>query len=172
MPDGLDLKEFADVLVEAGAVNAVNLIGGGPAAMTLNGSAIVDPAGPCEGDDESDGGEGGFLDGSSLPRCEKPVSSVICVHLDPPPMVAGVTTDSETPSPIDAASAASSNEGDWTGGWSSSSSGSSNAADDGEDEVRLQWANDLCSSNGTGNATGLWEHLDDVEEAALRYKVR
>ncbi|CAN0334010.1 unnamed protein product, partial [Hapterophycus canaliculatus] len=79
---GLDLSELADVLVEAGAVNAVNLIGGAPAAMVVNGSAIVDPAESClslsaEG---GGGGGGGFADGSTLPLCDRPVSSIVCVH--------------------------------------------------------------------------------------------
>lgn len=36
--------------------------------------------------------------------------------------------------------------------------------------MRAQWTEELCASNGTGNTT-LWQHLDDVEEAVLRYKV-
>lgn len=47
IPDGLDLYELADVLVDAGAVNAINLIGGAPSAMVVHGSAIADPAEAC-----------------------------------------------------------------------------------------------------------------------------
>lgn len=50
IPDGLDLYELADVLVEAGAVNAINLVGGAPSAMVVNGSAIADPAESCWSD--------------------------------------------------------------------------------------------------------------------------
>lgn len=111
-----------------------------------------------------------------MPRCERPVSSVVCVHLDPPPLIEG--TDGSTPVPTPApyysssaaAGAASSTAGgdDWQGGWDSGDGG----GDDDKEEVRLQWTRDLCGGNGTGNATGLWEHLDDVEESVLRYKVR
>ena len=124
------------------------------------------------------GGGGGFANGSTLPRCERPVSSVVCVHLDPPPLIEG--TDGGTPVPTPApyysssaaAGAASSTAGgdDWQGGWDSSDGGG--GGDDDKEEVRLQWTRDLCGGNGTGNATGLWEHLDDVEESVLRYKVR
>lgn len=123
----------------------------------------------------------GFGNGSTLARCERPVSSVVCVHLDPPPLIEG--TDGSTPAPTPASSfsspssgaagagAASSNSGgdDWQGGWDSGDGGG--GGDDDKEEVRLQWTRDLCGGNGTGNATGLWEHLDDVEESVLRYKV-
>lgn len=172
IPDGLDLSELADVLVEAGAVNAVNLVGGGPAAMTVNGSAVIDPAEGC-----SDSGSGGFGDGSILPRCERAVSSIICVHLDPPPVIAGdegdTSSSADSPAPgggSDGGGSASDDGAaggdDWRGSWSDDYAGGG-----GDDDVRLQWENDLCG-NGTRNGTELWRHMDDVEEAVLRYKVR
>lgn len=160
----------------------MNLIGGAPAAMVVNGSAVVDPADSClslstEGDENG----GGFADGSELPRCERPVSSIVCVHLDPPPLVEGGDIDdgaSLTPAPtpgfddpqaFSSSGAASSNVGgdDWNSGWDS-------GGDDDKEEVRLQWTQDLCGGNGTGNGTAsdLWDYVDDVEESVVRYKVR
>ncbi|CAN0281564.1 unnamed protein product [Ectocarpus sp. 4 AP-2014] len=171
IPDGLDLSELADVLVEAGAVNAINLVGGAPSAMMVNGSAIVDPAEPC-----STGSYGGFTDGSALPRCEIPVSSVVCVHLDPPPLIEGADGIDSTPSPslqpTSSSSAAAVPAGDdWGGGGWDSSSGGGESSGENTEEVRLQWTRELCGGNGTGNATSLWEHLDNVEESVLRYKI-
>lgn len=57
IPDGLDLSELADVLVEAGAVNAINLVGGAPSALLVNGSAVVDPAEACWPEDGDGSGE-------------------------------------------------------------------------------------------------------------------
>ncbi|CAN0429276.1 unnamed protein product, partial [Ectocarpus sp. 8 AP-2014] len=171
IPDGLDLSELADVLVEAGAVNAINLVGGAPSAMMVNGSAIVDPAEPCSTDSY-----GGFRDGSALPRCEIPVSSIVCVHLDPPPLIEGAEGIDSTPSPslqpTSSSSAAAVPAGDdWGGGGWDSSSGGGEGSGDNTEEVRLQWTRELCGGNGTGNATSLWEHLDSVEESVLRYKI-
>ncbi|CAM9880897.1 unnamed protein product [Ectocarpus fasciculatus] len=186
IPDGLDLSELADVLVEAGAVNAINLVGGAPSAMMVNGSAIVDPAEPCstlvEGKRRIGGGGdsdsyGGFADGSTLPRCEIPVSSIVCVHLDPPPLIEGAGGVDSTPSPtLQPASSSSSAAAvpggdDWGGGGWDSSSGGGQSSGDNTEEVRLQWTRELCGGNSTGNATSLWEHLDDVEESVLRYKI-
>lgn len=54
IPDGLALSELADVLVEAGAVNAINLVGGAPSALVVNGSVVVDPAEACWSGGDSD----------------------------------------------------------------------------------------------------------------------
>lgn len=175
IPDGLTLSELADILVEAGALNAVNLVSGSPAALTVNESAVVDPAEACSSDnaDISDSSVIEFVstsDGSmSLSRCERAVSSIVCLHLDPPPIVAEYE---DTPSPAadhGASSAAyggedSNSTSGWGGGWSSD--------DDDEENMRLQWTEELCSRNRTGNGTELWQHLDDVEEALFRYRVR
>lgn len=138
--------------------------------MTVNGSAVVDPA---EGCSDSGSGGGGFSDGSVLPRCERAVSSIVCVHLDPPPVIdggeggasssgGGGGGDSLTSGSEDGAASGD----DWNSDWSDDYA---RGGDD--DKVRLQWESDLCG-NGTGNGTGLWRHLDDVEEAVLRYKVK
>lgn len=121
--DGLDLTELADVLIEAGAVNAINLVGGGPSAMTRNHSAIVDPTGACSdplsfgGDGENGGGGGGDdEDGSAaivaVPQCDVPVSSIVCVHADPPPFVPQASGgDGETDGVLSPSSSAGNGEG-------------------------------------------------------------
>lgn len=133
-------------------------------------SGIPVPHGPTDSDSY-----GGFTDGSILPRCEIPVSSIVCVHLDPPPLIEGTGGVDSTPSPIlqpTSSSAAVPSGDDWgDGGWDSGSGGGESSGDNTE-EVRLQWTRELCGGNGTGNATSLWEHLDDIEESVLRYKVR
>lgn len=101
------------------------------------------------------------------------------MHLDPPPTIDG-TDSGPTPTPAaeaqsssstaTAASGSASTNGDvddWNSGWDSSGGGSSD-----EEDIRLQWEQELCRGNGTGNGTSLWEHLDGVEESLLRYKVR
>ncbi|CAN0490410.1 unnamed protein product, partial [Laminaria digitata] len=186
IPDGLDLSELADVLVEAGAVNAVNLVGGAPAALSVNGSAVIGPAGACSDiADSGSNGRSGFVEGSILPRCERPVSSLVCVHPKPPPLLegAGAGTGGDSSSSSTGSSNSSSGSGfptsadgggrgvssnaegdDWDDGWGDNDGGG------GEEEARLQWTEELCANNGTGTAAGLWEYLDDVEESALRYK--
>lgn len=150
--------------------------------MVVNGSAVVDPAESCPSL-SADGSVGGFADGSTLPRCERPVSSIVCVHLDPPPLVEGSDGGvSLTPAPTlgfdpqsysSGAGAASSNADgdDWNSGWDNS--GESGGGDEDKEAVRLQWTRDLCGGNGTGNGTasGLWDYVDDVEESVVRYKV-
>lgn len=175
LEDGLDLYELADVLVQAGAVNAINLLGGGPAAMTVNSSAVVDPT----GQDCSHLGSGsndvpdeaiGFSNGSTLARCESPVSSVVCLHLQPPPFVPGYGHDQGG---ISSGSNASGSDGnDDEGGGNTWASWSGSDGHDGERDAWGQRQEEYCGPNATtGNGT-LWEHLEDVEEAVFRYKVR
>lgn len=123
------------------------------------------------------GGGGGFSNGSTLPRCERPVSSVVCMHLDPPPVIEGSDSEGQSSSSSSSSAAATAGAGaastngdgdDWNSGWDSSSGGGSSDKED----ARLQWEQELCGGNSTGNGTSLWEHLDDVEESLLRYKVR
>lgn len=155
--DGLDLFELADVMVEAGAMSAINLVGGGVASMTENQSSIVDPAGDCLGPSGVESAIG-FGDESKLARCEVPVSSIVCVHLDPPPFVPGF---SGTPAPTPAQG-------------SSSANGGGGAGDGKGDDQHDTWAHseqDACDDTFNGNVT-VWQHLDDVEEAVWRYKVR
>ena len=176
-------------------MNAINLVGGAPAALTVNGSSVVGPAGACSDIDTSSsssgsgggsggGGDGwgGFGQGSILPRCERPVSSLVCVHPKPPPLIAGADVSSSSSSSSSggggsgSGGSSSSNSTEGGGGVSSSTdySGEGRGDDDeagaGVAEMRLQWKEELCASNGT-EKVGLWEYLDGVEESALRYKV-
>ncbi|CAN0006325.1 unnamed protein product, partial [Discosporangium mesarthrocarpum] len=157
MGDGLDLYELADVMVEAGAVSAVNLEGGGAAIMTQNHSVIVDPADACpDGEGRGRGRGGGLPNGSTLARCEREASTIFCVHLDPPPVLSR-----STPAPA-TEPAPGARDRDDDGG-----SGDEDTGDGGE--LAWEWERvwDLClntSENGTASGV-LWEHLDQVEEA-------
>ncbi|XP_077982429.1 N-acetylglucosamine-1-phosphodiester alpha-N-acetylglucosaminidase-like [Glandiceps talaboti] len=63
---GTNLFEFADFLHKLGIVNAINLDGGGSATYVVNGTTVNYPTDICEG--------------SSMYRCDRPVSTVLCVH--------------------------------------------------------------------------------------------
>lgn len=64
---GVDLRTFADLLIQAGVVNAVNLDGGSSATM-VEGTTIVNyPAADCEPE-------------SDLFRCPRGVTSITCMH--------------------------------------------------------------------------------------------
>lgn len=164
MRDGLDLYELADLMVDAGAVNAINLLGGSPAAMTKNRSAIVDPTGACP---ELDDGDAGFMNGSDIARCDTPVSSIICVHLEPPPFVPGYNYNGTDP-PAEAGTAGHDDSG---GSSSGDEFGEDSSGDDGgmSDERRVA-QDGACNWKPTGNET-LCQHIQDVEEAVFRYKV-
>lgn len=93
---GMSLYEFADFAREIGFVNAVNLDGGGSATITVNHTLVSEPSWKCQRvrDTESithngDIGHAGRVDtviaGDGFRYCEKPVSSVICIHSMPPP---------------------------------------------------------------------------------------
>ena len=72
---GIDLDEMADLLIELGAVNAINLDGGGSATMTLNHTLVSDPSWLCD-----------TKNPKSLFRCEKPVTTISCIHAAAPPV--------------------------------------------------------------------------------------
>lgn len=158
--------------------------------MTRNHSTIVDPTGDCSNPQGfvSDSGSSGVS-----PRCEVPVSSIVCVHLEPPLFVpVGSAAEKGDPSGngFPATSSSSSKTGSnlyggrggdsssssssaWPstgrGGTSDSSWGDDNGSREKEEE-RAYWVEEMCATNGTENST-LWAHLDDVEEAVWRYKV-
>lgn len=60
---GLDLFEFAEALIDAGALHAVNLDGGGSSVSVLNGKVISRPT--C-------------VD-TPVPVCERAVTSITCI---------------------------------------------------------------------------------------------
>lgn len=66
-PRGINLREFADMLVTHGVVNAINLDGGGSATVTYNDTVINYPSEHCAED-------GGAY------RCQHLLSSILCVH--------------------------------------------------------------------------------------------
>ncbi len=69
---GLTITEFADVLVTLGFEQAINLVGGDPAIMTVNHSLVSIPSAMC-------------LSGGSYKKCGAPASTVACIHtLEPP----------------------------------------------------------------------------------------
>jgi exopolysaccharide biosynthesis protein len=61
---GLDLYEWAELVLELGAVNAVNLDGGGSAVVVQRGRAVSKPSDHCA---------------SGVGRCERMVTTYICV---------------------------------------------------------------------------------------------
>eukprot|EP00116_Pleurobrachia_bachei_P002899 sb/3463161/ len=66
---GINLREFADLLVTHGFVNAVNLDGGSSATVAYNTTLINYPSEHCPT-------EGGAY------RCERALSSILCVHAE------------------------------------------------------------------------------------------
>merc|ERR1711972_590123 len=67
---GMDMSRLADTLIEHGAVNAINLDGGGSSAMALNGILINYPSDMLPPSCHSSGKY----------QCKRPVSTVLCVH--------------------------------------------------------------------------------------------
>ncbi|XP_062571545.1 N-acetylglucosamine-1-phosphodiester alpha-N-acetylglucosaminidase-like [Saccostrea cucullata] len=64
--NGLDLREFIDVMLEYGIVNAINLDGGGSATYTVNGTLVNYPSDQCMDDKKF--------------NCARNVSTVLCAH--------------------------------------------------------------------------------------------
>merc|ERR1711953_1617748 len=67
---GMDMRMVADLLIQHGAVQAINLDGGGSSAMAHNGQLINYPS-----DNQPPS-----CDSSGLYQCERPVSTVLCLH--------------------------------------------------------------------------------------------
>ncbi|XP_033754725.1 N-acetylglucosamine-1-phosphodiester alpha-N-acetylglucosaminidase-like isoform X2 [Pecten maximus] len=63
---GINLYEFADILLKFGVVQAVNLDGGGSSTLLINGTMINNPPDICVDDPRF--------------RCPRTVSTVLCVH--------------------------------------------------------------------------------------------
>ncbi|KAH9499715.1 hypothetical protein Btru_077652 [Bulinus truncatus] len=62
---GINLRQFADLLIELGLHNAINLDGGGSATTVINGTVVNFPSDQCI---------------NSSYNCERKVSTVICAH--------------------------------------------------------------------------------------------
>lgn len=86
---GMDLYEFAALAVEVGFHAAINLDGGGSATMTQNHSLLSEPSWRCS--------DGGLADptGKGVYRCEKPVSTIACIHAAAPPVDLSVVLPSQ-----------------------------------------------------------------------------
>jgi len=67
---GMDMKTLADTLIKHGAVEAINLDGGGSSAMVVDGMLVNYPS-----DNQPPS-----CDPSGLYQCERPVSTVLCIH--------------------------------------------------------------------------------------------
>jgi len=67
---GMDMKTLADELIRHGAVQAINLDGGGSSAMAQDGVLISYPSDM----------KPPSCDPSGLFQCERPVSTVLCIH--------------------------------------------------------------------------------------------
>jgi len=67
---GMDMRMVADLLIQHGAVQAINLDGGGSSAMAHNLQLINYPS-----DNQPPS-----CDSSGLFQCERPVSTVLCLH--------------------------------------------------------------------------------------------
>merc|ERR1719507_406552 len=67
---GMDMTEVANLLIQHGAVEAINLEGGGSSAMAEGGVLINYPS-----DNQPPS-----CDKSGLFQCERPVSTVLCIH--------------------------------------------------------------------------------------------
>ncbi|CAH1801154.1 unnamed protein product [Owenia fusiformis] len=64
---GMTLHDFAQLLIDFGVVNAINLDGGGSMTYVSNGTVINYPSDYCSRD-------------SKLYRCPRRVSTIVCVH--------------------------------------------------------------------------------------------
>jgi exopolysaccharide biosynthesis protein len=70
---GPNLHEMAQLMIDLGAVNAINLDGGGSCTVIENGSLINYVSDRCPGSDIE----------SSMSRCERRVTTITCIHDGP-----------------------------------------------------------------------------------------
>jgi hypothetical protein len=91
---GMSLYEFADFLVELGFESAINLDGGGSATVTARNELVTEPSWRCSSEgvlaslavhDDDVVPRDRLPPGAEYRVCEKPVSSVMCIHALPPP---------------------------------------------------------------------------------------
>jgi len=67
---GMDMSMLADALIKHGAVEAINLDGGGSSAMAVDGQLVNYPSDM----------KPPSCDPSGLYQCERPVSTILCIH--------------------------------------------------------------------------------------------
>jgi N-acetylglucosamine-1-phosphodiester alpha-N-acetylglucosaminidase len=84
---GMRLTEFADLLIEHGFVNAINLDGGGSATTVVNGTPVSELSDSCPVEACTDcpanlphAGFSNCADWCAQYKCERPVSTIICMH--------------------------------------------------------------------------------------------
>jgi hypothetical protein len=91
---GMSLYEFADFLVELGFESAINLDGGGSATVTARNELVTEPSWKCSSaavlsalaaHDDDVVPRDLLPPGAEYRVCEKPVSSIMCIHALPPP---------------------------------------------------------------------------------------
>lgn len=91
---GMSLYEFAEFLVELGFESAINLDGGGSATVTARNELLTEPSWRCSSEailsglvahDDDAVSKDLLPPGSEYRVCEKPVSSIMCIHVLPPP---------------------------------------------------------------------------------------
>ncbi|KAJ5605151.1 hypothetical protein N7510_010305 [Penicillium lagena] len=75
--DGIDLFTLADVMVNLGFTQAINLDGGGSSTTAINGVLASLPSDGCPGD------KSGYF------GCERAVSTIVCLHSSPQQLVFG-----------------------------------------------------------------------------------
>ena len=84
---GVNLYQLAQMMVELGAINAINLDGGGSATLVVNGTTVNIPSDHCP--------DGNPPDPQHRVRCERRVTTVTCVHPFSPGEEGSVTADEE-----------------------------------------------------------------------------
>lgn len=90
---GIDLYTLADLMIQLGAINAINLDGGGSSTAVQNSQCINMPTDPCTGPVPED-----------LFHCERAVSTIVCVSDPETPPEPEIIPESppplQTPSPV------------------------------------------------------------------------
>ena len=94
---GATMDDMAAMMIDAGAVNAINLDGGGSVSVFENDVLVSSPTDKCSKEGQ------GIVMQSLVPRCARSVTSILCVHAPPipvetssPPTVAPSRTKNET----------------------------------------------------------------------------
>ena len=69
---GSNLMQMAQIMIESGAINAINLDGGGSATYVINDTVVNTPSDHC-------GGYQGHH-ANPLQRCARAVTTIVCIH--------------------------------------------------------------------------------------------